>query len=499
MSVLPIRLRAAAWAAPLVLCLAGRLAADPVAAAQAPPDVHAQFISGAGEAGVQSVQMFLDGKDVSAEARASALRVVYTPTENLSPGIHAARVVVIDSLGRSFVKEWTFEVIAPAPEPEVAIFFSESLAIELDAVPRRVRASSLRISGLTRPGAEVAVRVDGSLSDRVLADMRGRFVVVLDLAAGENDVRLAASRLDTGDEGSEVARRVERIVPRSAFVLPRPRLDLPVASPAVAVDQRPVLEAIEPVIVERPDPPAQRERVRDESPASRALVPGVEPVVIEPMPPEVVITKPNDGETLRADHVTVLGRAPAGWRVTLLVDSQASGADTANPAGHFTIPNVHVGAGDHELIAEAASPSGIVVQSRSVRIEGHAGLTAQRVAILLPSRTSTIVRGRTLRVEGTAWDGAEVEVEVNGRVVATEIAAVSGRFALDVPLADGSNLVAIETHARDGSRFVRSPTYFVTAQGGQGARVMVPDPVGRSRSEVRRVRLPGGEARPIGP
>jgi hypothetical protein len=138
-----------------------------------------------------------------------------------------------------------------------------------------------------------------------------------------------------------------------------------------------------------------------------------------------------------------------------------------------------------------------VARSAQVSVHGRvAQAAAQGVTLVSPARQSSVIRGGALHVEGTAWDGAEVDVEVNGDVVATEIAAVSGRFAVDVPLDEGSNLVAVETHASDGSRWSRSGTFFVTAQGARRMPVRATDPLPRRGVAPRGAPFGGGNLRP---
>ena len=67
-----------------------------------------------------------------------------------------------------------------------------------------------------------------------------------------------------------------------------------------------------------------------------------------------------------------------------------------------------------------------------------------------------MVRGPIQRIEGIAWEGAFVEIEVNGRLVATEVARHGGRFVVEVPLERGANQVLVEAYDSDGTRSLRS-------------------------------------------
>src|SRR5687767_10484789 len=91
------------------LLAAAVLVAGPAWSARAAPELHAEFLSGAGVQGVREVRMWVDGEEVTANATLTALRASYRPPNKLAPGPHSARVVVVDSMGRSFVHEWTFQ------------------------------------------------------------------------------------------------------------------------------------------------------------------------------------------------------------------------------------------------------------------------------------------------------------------------------------------------------------------------------------------------------
>lgn len=473
--------------------------------------IYAEFTSELGAADVREVRLVVDGRDVTADAAITPLRVTYAPAEPLAAGEHVARVVVVDSLGREWAKEWSFQVEPASPILEQV--WSEELLVEIERPPRRVRQPQVALRGWTQPGAEIVLRRDGGEVERVLASASGRFQASIALNAGDNAISLVARRLDTGDEGAEIALRVERILekPRvdddDGLVTkpPQRRIPVPRIGPprAVLADSGLLLDpssaprfpeagARAPARLERPPrAPATADDVggrapQDAEPISLPEQPG------DPEPEgEVIITKPDDGDVLRQEHATVLGRAPAGWDVTILVDGMPRGEDRANPAGHFTIPRVEIGAGAHELVAEAQL-DGSILRSAPVRVEVEAPsfrLEPASVALTSPQRSGSVARGNVQRVAGMAWDGAEVEIEVNGRVVAREIAGHDGRFDVDVPLESGINLLRVEAVSADLSRTARSAEYAVTSSGRASATPRVP---GRAEGVIRAPVIGGG-------
>ncbi len=448
------------WTLPLLLSWS--LLAPSAGVAETAP-VFAAYTSEGGSRDIREVRLLIDGKDVTARAVVTSLRVAYTPEAPLPPGTHQARVEVVDGLGRRWSKEWSFTTTAPTSA--VDHVWSEQLVVELDRPPRRVRTADVVIAGWTQPGAEAIVRVTGSERARAIAGASGRFSTRVGLGVGDNAIEVAARRLTgQGDESAPVLMRVERVVSRSTA----PPDDDDVAT--------------RPPAWRHPDH-AGRPRAVSAGGRGAAMAPGavIRPPVLDPPgddppgddppgddPPdttgEVIITKPADGATLQPAHVTVLGRAPAGWLVTILVNGSAAGDDIANPAGHFTVPRVELERGANELIAEATQ-GGRTLRSTVVRITaGGAAAGMPKLALATPARGSTLARGGVQRVSGTAWSGAEIEVERNGRVVARDVARGDGWFDVTVPLESGLNVLSVEAFSMDGMS-ARSRDMAVTSSG----------------------------------
>jgi hypothetical protein len=233
--------------------------------------IHASFESQLGADDVREVRLYVDGQDVTTEARIGALRVEYVPSEPMRDGAHAARVVVTDSMGRAFTKDWTFTVMEQEAV-QVATFFTSELAVELDPLPRSVHRASVRVAGLTQPAVEVIVRVGDDEVDRVFSSPAGRFETLVDLRAGDNELELVAVRPTTGEEGEGVRARVERLLagrePRSPAVNPwmRPSLArLEDRAPRVGASRPADLE----ILVPDPEDPPQGESPRPHPPGTR--------------------------------------------------------------------------------------------------------------------------------------------------------------------------------------------------------------------------------------
>jgi hypothetical protein len=428
---------AARLARTALLAFLGLLTAASSPAASGTP-VFAEFAAATGEEGVREVRLFVDGQDVTDRATASGFRIAYTLPGDFPSGAHDARVVVVDSLGRAHEKAWTFTVDPAAPE--VVAFLTTELLVELDPLPRRLEARRARIGGTTQPEVEVELRVNGLTRARTTSTASGRFSGLVELDAGLNDLEVIASRPWQGEEGPPARARVERFHAASSPPARAPRW-------IAEVEQGLLREGL-PGGGGTAGPSERRE-------------PSAEEVGV------VFITKPDDGDTVRADRVAVLGRAPAGWIVRVLVDGVGGGTDTANPAGHFTVPQVPLAPGPNELVAEAESPGGdSILRSAAVLVVSEPG----RLVVATGSGRIETARDGAWRVEGRAWTGALVEVEVNGRLVAGEPAGLDGRFSIPVPLDRGLNRVIVEASDSAAGRVERSRALTVRDASPRAAR-----------------------------
>lgn len=400
----------------------------------APVEVFAEFASGAGAAGIREVRMWVGGEEVTDRSAVSPVRISYALPGDFPTGSHEVRVLIVDALGREHEKSWTFEHEGGALE--LVAFFSDELLVELDRVPRRLLADRLRLSGSSLPEVEIEIRVDGAPALRTSTTASGRFEARLPLEPGPHEIGVAALRPWTGEEGREVRVRLERVPPR----------------PGTEPEGE---EEIDPEIDPRAaaEPPGagragRAGRDAPDAPGDRSL-PGEDPPL-----GEVVITKPDDGEVLRGERVTVLGRAPAGWRVEILVEGRPGGSDVANPAGRFTVPQVRLSDGANELVAEAEDPATgrrlvsepVVVQRRS----------PQDQVTLVAAGSRAVSRDGSFRVQGRAWPGALLEVELNGRLVGTESARLDGGFSFLVPVERGLNSLVVEAYDPRSGRSERS-------------------------------------------
>lgn len=136
-----------------------------------------------------TVRVFLDGQDVTSQAQYMGNSIQLTPTADLQPGYHSARVQAVDLSGRLLSKDWNFNVRQG---------FTGSLDVQLTNLTNGASVGPVfQVYGQTNPYATIDVTVQartalipGVLSMagrpynvRTTADAQGRFGVQLDASS----------------------------------------------------------------------------------------------------------------------------------------------------------------------------------------------------------------------------------------------------------------------------------------------------------------------------
>jgi MYXO-CTERM domain-containing protein len=204
------------------------------------------------------------------------------------------------------------------------------------------------------------------------------------------------------------------------------------------------------------------------------------------MPAAPVITSPNDGAMVNPE-VTVAGTGEPGESVEVFVDGESVGVVTVAEDGVWTLDVVLE---DGERVITAADGSGAMADSVTVTVVLE---PVDMVTIENPTEGDTIVGG-FVTVTGTATPGLEVEISVDGEVVATTTADEMGDWSadveglepgahtIDVSAGAASDSVSFTTEAEPAEAVTVSigspadgaevdPTFDVTGQASAGAEV----------------------------
>ena len=144
-----------------------------------------------------TVRVFLDGNDVTTQAQYLGNSIQLTPSYDLAPGHHYARVQAVDQSGRMLSRDWNFNVRAG---------FTGSLDVNLTNLTNGANVGpTFQVYGTTNPFAIVDVTVQartalipGVLSMagrpynvRTTADAQGRFGVQLDASSVQANTPLS--------------------------------------------------------------------------------------------------------------------------------------------------------------------------------------------------------------------------------------------------------------------------------------------------------------------
>jgi MYXO-CTERM domain-containing protein len=142
------------------------------------------------------------------------------------------------------------------------------------------------------------------------------------------------------------------------------------------------------------------------------------------MPAAPVITSPNDGAMVNPD-VMVAGTGEPGESVEVFVDGESVGTATVAEDGSWSLD---VTLEEGERVISAADGSGAMADSVTVTVVLE---PVDEVTIGNPVEGDTIV-GDLVTVSGTATPGLEIEISVDGEVVATVTADENGDWSADV-------------------------------------------------------------------
>lgn len=438
------------------------------------PEIFCEFSSRESAIDVERVRIFVDDRDVTAQAQVANWRVSYTPAEDLTVGDHHVRVVVYDEAGNRRVKTWSFTV-----DPEARDTAGPVIRFE---PPTPGNGEVLSGAGASDGGARVEVRFD---------DAGG---VGLD----PSTVSLFLSR-DGGPFENVTARSVfqrpDRLIYRTGAMPGGTYLFRAVASDRLgnrgqesytsfSVDDQP--PAVAGVSVS-PSPfilsPWKTSQADWLVRVSDAPFDEVERVVL-------TITGPS-GEVARLEAGPVRGEARLSWD-----GRDASGRPV--PAGVYRAQVVAVDYAGAQARADwnqglqvvvKADPSDDAAAAAAAAAAGDASTAAsEEPAVLtragrLPLRVDRIqesLRNQDrIEVTGDTTPGAEVEVFVNSRYAGSAIADGGGEFVLrDVGLEEGRNrlhLVATDLDTgRQSARVRANVTLTVDTRGPAAVRLREP-------------------------
>jgi uncharacterized delta-60 repeat protein len=397
-------------------------------------------IAGTAEAG-STITVSLDGApigSVTADALGAWSLVVPSPLEQ---GPYTATATATDAAGNtsqpSAPRGFTVDTVAPA-------------APVLTAPASFVNTTTPAISGTAEAGSTVRVSVDGSLVGTVTASASGTWSFTLPSALTQGAHTATATATDMAGNTSTASETrsftIDTVAP-AVPVLTAPATLVTTTTPTISG----TAEAGSTVAV-RVDGGAARTVVASASgdwsltPAS-PLAQGSHTVTATAMDAAGNISAPSAARNFAVDSVapaapvftapaavvstptpTLAGTAEAGSTVRVTLDGSLVGTVTASPSGAWSFtPPSPLAEGAHTVTATATDAAGNVSAPAASR-----NFTVDSVAPAAPVITApaAVVSTQRPAITGTAEAGSTVRVSVDGILVGTVTASLSGAWSV---------------------------------------------------------------------
>ncbi|MEL6382710.1 MAG: hypothetical protein AAFQ89_09590 [Cyanobacteria bacterium J06626_18] len=156
------------------------------------------FDTDSGDIDVDSVQVYVDGQEVTSSSSITRNFFSYRPTQPLSPGQHQIQVEYINTQGQRRVASWTFTVENPQPALTIN-------SVTHNATEPLAQDATLLTTINGTPGAQAAVLLieDGTVVREVQADEVSSGVYVASYSLNSSNVStetIAVGQLQRGDQ-----------------------------------------------------------------------------------------------------------------------------------------------------------------------------------------------------------------------------------------------------------------------------------------------------------
>ena len=385
----------------------------------------------------------------------------YTPTSDLADGAHSVIATARDKAGNESTDMTTFAVDLTAP----------ALSIGAPRDGSVINETRPEITGMSDPGSDVEVLIDGVKVADVTADANGdwSYTPTSDLSMGSHTVTARTADNVGNTAETESTFEVDTVAPAVDIDSPGPGQGTNDQQPTISGTAEPgstvelVIDGSDPILVTvNPDgtwsytPGSQLGEgshsvtvtATDEAGNSATDSTTFD---IDVTAPDVAIDAPASGSTTEDTTPTISGTSEPGQEVEIFIDGMKVADVTADGSGAWSYtPDQELGAGPHTATARVQDDLGNTADANtSFEIDPPA---PAMVDITSPADGATIEMN-TPTISGTTLPGSTVQITVDGGEPVSVVADADGNWSYtpSAPLDNGEHTVTAKVDDAEDS------------------------------------------------
>lgn len=415
------------------------------------PTISAEYVDEGIGINPSETRLYVDGQDVTSSSQPGPNRITYIPSSLLSDGGHTVKIVVVDKAGNTSEASWHFSVDTAPPVVKITSHKSGSY----------VNKSPVLVTG-TVDDDKARVVVNGIAA----AVERGVFSARVNILEGNNTITATATD-PFGNSGSDsVVITLESRPPAIEITAPSPNsiINTRVVTVTGKVDKNAVSVSV--VAGDKHSASVQAEissgtftakevklsegvnviTVKAVSAAGNAGTTSVK-VVVDSIPPTVVITSPKSATVTNKKMIIVTGTVDDQTALVKVNDTPAQVSK-----GFFTLSAITLAEGSNTITVTASDRAGNLAKPAVITVVlDTTPPSPPSLNVLTPvTRTPHAV------VTGSAEPGIAVEIFVNNTSMGSVKTDEKGGFSFKVGLSEGNNTVTAVAYDASGNASVPS-------------------------------------------
>ncbi|MFO1435888.1 MAG: Ig-like domain-containing protein [Gammaproteobacteria bacterium] len=228
-----------------------------------------------------------------------------------------------------------------------------------------------------------------------------------------------------------------------------------------------------------------------------------------PPPPAVTIEAPSDGSTVQGDSVTVIGTAPPGQKLEMMVNGKSATSLTTAVDGGWRYDLPMSTPGDYRVAMRLLADDGTEkAMSAPIIVTRLPELKPIATPSILEPVTDATLAGNSVPFKGKGEPGREVVLVIDGKEVAKTKVADDGTWTTVVTAEAADHDVHVYTLDENGNALMSPSQHLSVRHGDAGAAVQrhrTPLMPHRCRRQchlqliARRIPQPPGAKKPLPP